>query len=230
MRQAAGKLLTACKFNCTRCIKHQREYTKHYISKIYNVVFFEIWLHRAAAGNETAVDNWPFLQIPTGLWQLSVMGSVWLSPPSLRAAWFLSVRCDGLGSPNFSVQTGTLRFWSRTKAFQGREKRKASALYQLHRLKPAYVDRIYHSATELPMQLQAPKRHLRGNIHLLRLYLHHLQALQVKVKTRIPPPPTCPTVYSVWTTSQSTKTIYLDSDGEWCSETGSNLKVTYCDA
>ena len=155
------KLLTACKFNCTRCIKHQREYTKHYISKIYNVVFFEIWLHRAAAGNETAVDNWPFLQIPTGLWQLSVMGSVWLSPPSLRAAWFLSVRCDGLGSPNFSVQTGTLRFWSRTKAFQGREKRKASALYQLHRLKPAYVDRIYHSATELPMQLQAPKRHLR---------------------------------------------------------------------
>ena len=29
---------------------------------------------------------------------------------------------------------------------------------------------------------------------------------------------TCPTVYSVWTTSQSnTKTIYLGFDGEWCS-------------
>ena len=52
-RQAAGKLFTACKFNRTWCIKHQREYTcvpQALYRMIYNVVFFEVWLHRAAEG------------------------------------------------------------------------------------------------------------------------------------------------------------------------------------
>ena len=157
-RQAAGKLLTACKFNCTRCIKHQREYTKHYIARYtmwFSLKYGFIVLRREWNGSR----NWPFLQIPTGLWQLSVMGSVWLSPPSLRAAWFLSVRCDGLGSPNFLSKQALWDFDQGLKLFKV-EKRGKQDTISVDRLKPAYVDpsTIAQRTPKQPSSQEAPNR------------------------------------------------------------------------
>ena len=120
-------------------------------------------------GNETAVEidhSYKFLQAfdSCRLWEVCDCLHLLFER---HDSW--AVRCDGLGSPNFSVQTGTLRFWSRTKAFQGREKRKARHVYQL-------IDSSQPTWIHLPVAqsnsqaAKHPKRHLRGNIHLLRLY------------------------------------------------------------
>ena len=77
------------------------------------------------------------------------------------------------------------------------------------RLKPAYVDpsTIVQTTPKQPSSQEAPKRKSPPSKTIPASPPSTTNESQDQ-----DPTPTCPTVYSVWTTSQSTKTIYLGSD------------------